>query len=58
MLKSISLGGRAPTALINQCTLGVGETGKVKLAGTNLVIRCKAIRADAEVRRAYLGDEV
>jgi len=47
ILKSISLGGKAPTALINQCTLGVGETGKVKLAGTNLVIRCKEIKTDS-----------
>ena len=47
ILKSVSLGGKVPTALINQCTLGVGETGKVKLAGTNLLIRCKAIRANS-----------
>lgn len=49
ILKSISLGGKAPVALINQCTLGVGETGKIKLAGTNLVIRCQAIRANSVV---------
>jgi len=36
-----------PTALINQCTLGVGETGKIRLAETNLVIRCKEIRNDS-----------
>ena len=47
LLKSILLGGKAPLALINQCTLGEGETGKVKLAGTNLLIRCKAIRANS-----------
>lgn len=47
VLKSVSLGGKSPIALINQCTLGVGETGKVKLANTNLVIRCKAIRANS-----------
>jgi hypothetical protein len=47
VLKSISLGGKSPVALINQCTLGVGETGTIKLAGTNLLIRCQAIRADS-----------
>ena len=47
ILKSISMGGKAPIALINQCTLGLGETGKVKLASTNLLIRCKAIRANS-----------
>lgn len=47
VLKSVSLGGKSPLAQINNCLLGVGETGKVKLAGTNLVIRCKAIRADS-----------
>jgi hypothetical protein len=47
LLKSISLGGKTPMALINQCTLSEGETGTVKLASTNLLIRCKAIRADS-----------
>lgn len=46
MLKSVSLGSKAPVAMINQCTLGVGETGKVRLAHTNLTVRCLAIRAD------------
>jgi hypothetical protein len=45
-LKSISTGKR-PFALINQCTLGVGETAKVRLADTNQVIRCKEIRVDS-----------
>lgn len=49
ILKSISLGGKTPVALINQCTLGIGETGKVKLAGTNLLIRCTAIRSNSVV---------
>ena len=49
MLKSISFGGKAPIALINQCTLGIGEIGKVKLTGTNLVIRCKEIRTNSVV---------
>jgi hypothetical protein len=47
VLKSVSLGGKSPLAQINNCLLGVGETGKVTLATTNLLIRCKAIRADA-----------
>ena len=47
MLKSVSLGGKNPLAMINQCTLAVGETGKVRLAGTNLTIRCVAIRPDS-----------
>lgn len=46
-LKSVTLGVRSPMALINQCTLGIGEKGKVELAHTNLVIRCLAIRADS-----------
>jgi hypothetical protein len=46
MLKSVSLGKKAPVAMINQCTLGVGETGKVRLAHTNLTVKCLAIRAD------------
>lgn len=46
MLKSVSLGGKNPLAMVNQCTLAVGETGEVRLAGTNLTIRCLAIRAD------------
>jgi len=45
-LKSVSLGGRKPLAMINQCTLEIGETGKVHLAHTNLTIRCVAIAAD------------
>jgi hypothetical protein len=47
MLKSVSLGGKTPLAMINQCTLGVGETGQVRLAHTNLTIRCLAIRSDS-----------
>ena len=47
MLKSVSFAGKTPFALINQCTLGVGETGKVRLAHTNLTVRCVAIRADS-----------
>jgi hypothetical protein len=47
MLKSVSLGGKRPLAMINQCTLAVGETGKVRLAHTNLTIRCLAIRSDS-----------
>jgi hypothetical protein len=47
MLKSVSLGKKAPVAMINQCTLGVGETGKVRLAHTNLTVKCLAIRADS-----------
>lgn len=47
VLKSVSLGGRTPLAMINQCTLTVGETGRVRLAHTNLNIRCLAIRADS-----------
>jgi hypothetical protein len=46
MLKSVSLGGKTPVAMINQCTLAAGETGKVRLAHTNLTIKCVAIRAD------------
>lgn len=44
-LKSVTL-GKKPMALINQCTLAVGETGKVQLAHTNLTVRCVAITAN------------
>jgi len=57
ILKSILHGGKAPTALINECTLGVGETGKVKLAGTNLVIRCKEIRTNSVVIEVVGSDK-
>jgi hypothetical protein len=45
-LKSVSLGGKKPMAMINQCTLAVGEMGKVQLAHTNVTIRCLAIASN------------
>lgn len=48
-LKSISGTGAKRLALINNATLGVGETGKVRLGAGEVKIRCDEIRDEAVI---------
>jgi len=45
VLKGISAGGNQTLALINDQTLAVGESAKVRLGATNVLVRCLAIGA-------------
>jgi hypothetical protein len=42
-LKGISSGGNKPMALINDQTFSVGDTAKVRVGTSNLLVRCLAI---------------
>jgi hypothetical protein len=42
-LKGISFGGNKPMALINDQTFGVGDSAKVRMGTTNVLVRCLAI---------------
>lgn len=56
-LEGINL-GRTPLASINGHTFAVGETAKVKMGGTNMVIQCLAIKkASARIREMESGTE-
>ena len=48
-LKSISGTGAKRLALINNATLGAGETGKVRLGGGEVKIRCDEIRDESVI---------
>jgi len=50
-LKAVFWDETRPTALINDKTFAVNEQGKVHLGGTNVLVRCVAIRKDAVVVR-------
>ena len=45
LLKGISAARNQPLALINDRTLAVGETAKVRVGTTNILVRCVAIGA-------------
>jgi hypothetical protein len=53
VLRNISLQPQ-PLALINDLTLAAGESGKVRVGGTNLLIQCLAI-TDRSVRVRIVG---
>lgn len=47
--------GSKRLALINDCSLSVGEAGKARFAKTNAVVRCVEIRADSVI--VEIGEE-
>ena len=47
MLKGLLGGGSHALALINDQSLAVGESGKVRVGTSNVLVRCVAIRADS-----------
>lgn len=55
VLKSLTLTGRQPLALINNVTLAVGEQAKVRLGTSNVLVRCLAI-ANATVTIQVQGE--
>ena len=57
-LKAVFWDQTHPTALINDHTFGLNETGKVRLGSTNVVVRCLAIRKEAvRIQIAGSGQE-
>jgi hypothetical protein len=57
-LKAVFWDQTHPTALINDHTFALNETGKVRLGNTNVVVRCLAIRKEAvRVQIAGSGQE-
>jgi len=57
VLKGISGTKVHPLALINDQTFGIGESGKVRVGNTNVLVRCLGIEGDA-VRIQIAGSSV
>jgi hypothetical protein len=58
ILRSVSWIRNQPLAVINDRTLGVGESAKVRLGKTNVLVRCLAITNDsARIQLVGSGEE-
>jgi hypothetical protein len=58
VLKGVNWTRERPLAVINNRTFELKEQGQVKIAGTNVLIRCVAIRQDgARIRIVNSGEE-